>query len=237
MVPSLLILASSACKSFQCLISALTQGGRGTRQASITGVCVVLTVSGPHWVCPAHGSVCFPGLHCSGSRLLCRGAVQSGPWVACPSQVWDAQVQGLGCSRKAQTRRGPRSVPFPGARSSGKQVLGEHTVPGGQWVLITSPVPAARFPEWAARAPSQVSPLGSSSQAATLLADVNRPGSQGDLVSKLEPAHSSVEGAVTRAEIAPCLLPPVGGGAGLQPASSPFVFAQSFVPWVGQAVR
>ena len=31
--------------------------------------------------------VCFPGLHRSASRLLCRGTVQSRPWVACTSQV------------------------------------------------------------------------------------------------------------------------------------------------------
>ena len=44
--------------------------------------------------------------------------------------------------------------------------------------------------------PSQVccvSPLGSSSQAMTLLADVNHPGSQEDLVSNWEPAHNLVE--------------------------------------------
>ena len=34
----------------------------------------------------------------------------------------------------------------------------------------------------------------------------------------------------------PASLPPVGGGADPQPASSPLVFAQSFVLWVGQAV-
>ena len=33
-----------------------------------------------------------------------------------------------------------RFVPFPGLRSSGGQVLGECTVPGGPFVLITSPV-------------------------------------------------------------------------------------------------
>ena len=39
-----------------------------------------------------------------------------------------------------------------------------------------------------------------------LLADVNRPGSQEDLVSNWEPAHSLVEDAISGAEIAPCLL-------------------------------
>ena len=48
--------------------------------------------------------------------------------------------------------------------------------------------------------------LGSSSLAATLLADVNHPGSKEDLVSNWEPAHSLVEDAISGAEIAPCLL-------------------------------
>ena len=85
----LFILASSVCKSLQCLISTLTQGGKGgllfrlTCSVMLWGGrntankyhwCVwgVLTVSGPHWVCPCSWRVCFPGLHCSGSRLLCR---------------------------------------------------------------------------------------------------------------------------------------------------------------------
>ena len=38
----------------------------------------------------------------------------------------------------------------------------------------------------------------------TLLADVNHPGSQEDLVSNWEPAHNLVEDAVSGAEIAPC---------------------------------
>ena len=48
--------------------------------------------------------------------------------------------------------------------SSGNKVLGEHTVPGGRSILITSLVPAAKFPRCTVRAPSQVwhvSALGS----------------------------------------------------------------------------
>ena len=85
-----------------------------------------------------------------------------------------------------------------------------------------------------------VSPLGSWSQAVTLLAHVNRPGSQEDIVSNWEPAHSLVEDAVSGAEIAAALIfwlwlsqasPSASswGGAYMQPASSLLVFAQSFV--------
>ena len=76
---SVLILASAVCKSLQCLISTLTQGGEGGHLFRLTCSVVlwggrntankyhwrvwgVLAVSGPHWVChpptrPAH-SVC-----------------------------------------------------------------------------------------------------------------------------------------------------------------------------------
>ena len=66
----LFILASSVCKSLQCLISALTQGGeighlfrltcsvvlwggRNTASKYHWHVWGVLAVSGPHWICPS----------------------------------------------------------------------------------------------------------------------------------------------------------------------------------------
>ena len=100
----LFILASSVCKSLQCLISTLTQGGEDDHLFRLTCSVVlwggrntankyhwhvwgVLAVSGPQMVCPCLQSVCFPGLYCSGSRSLCRRTVQSEPWVSCTSQV------------------------------------------------------------------------------------------------------------------------------------------------------
>ena len=66
---SLFILASFVCKSLQCLISALTQGGEGGHLFRLTCSVVlwggrntankyhwhvwgVLAVPGPHWICP-----------------------------------------------------------------------------------------------------------------------------------------------------------------------------------------
>ena len=88
MVPSF-YLASFVCRCLQCLISALTQGGEGGLLFRLTcspvlwggrnsankyhwHVWGVLAVSPPHWVCPRSPRVCFPSLHCSGFRLLCR---------------------------------------------------------------------------------------------------------------------------------------------------------------------
>ena len=87
----LFLLASSVCKSLQRLISALTQGGEGghlfrltcsvccreggTLQANTTGMCGERSQCLGHTgFAPAH-RVCFPGLHCSGSSLLCRGTL------------------------------------------------------------------------------------------------------------------------------------------------------------------
>ena len=134
MVP-LLVLSSVYCP-LQCLISTLTQGGgsghffrltcsvvlwggRNTANKYHWHVRGVLTVSRPHWVCPRSQRMCFPSLHCSGSRLLCWELSDEGPglhtltrskplrfrflgtpqkcrlgwaFVLCPSQVRAAQV-------------------------------------------------------------------------------------------------------------------------------------------------
>ena len=127
----LFVLTSSVCWSLQCLISALTQGGGGRHffrltcsvelcgerdAANNTGVCS--QCPGYTGFAPTHG-VCFPCLHCLGSRLLFWELSEAGPglyalpkskpprfrysgspqrrrlsWacVLCPSQVQAAQV-------------------------------------------------------------------------------------------------------------------------------------------------
>ena len=144
----LFILASSVCWSLQCLISALTEGGSGGHFFRLTCSVVlwggrnaanilhwsVFAVSWPHWVCPHSRHVCFPSLHCLGSRLLCRGLLDPGPglhalprskplrfrysgtpqrhrlgWacILCPSQVRAAQVTRCLASVAAATYRLP----------------------------------------------------------------------------------------------------------------------------------
>ena len=221
----LFILASSVCWSLQCL----TQGGRWwslflgslvqlccgegrTLQTNITGMCGECSQCQDHTgFAPAH-SMCafpvyiaqapgcsagekfkvgpgfhvhFPGLSHSGSSsgVLHKGTDSVGPafWacVLCPSQFWAAQAT-----------RCLASTYSPGAVH-----------------LITSPVPAARFPGCAAASQMcLVSPLGSWSLAATLLMDVNYPGFQEDLVSDWEPARSWWGDAISRAEFASFLL-------------------------------
>ena len=169
-------MASSVCRSLQCLISALTQGGKGGLLFRLTcsvlpwggrntankyhwRVWGVLVVSQPQWVCPCSQRVCFPSLPCSGSKLLCRepalgcmhfpGLSHSGS----DSQVLHKGTDLVGpafCAlpRSEQLRR-------PGARRVHPPMCMVH--------LITSQVPATRCPGCTAGAPSQVcraSPLG-----------------------------------------------------------------------------
>ena len=56
--------------SFAC--SVVLWGGRNAANKCHWHVWGVLPVFWPHWVCPHSRHVCFPCLHCSGSRLLYR---------------------------------------------------------------------------------------------------------------------------------------------------------------------
>ena len=164
----------------------------------------------------------FPGLSYSSSRILCLGT---------------DSVRCVFCAL-------PKSKQL---RSPG--VWWEHCP---RWAVHLNhlPVLATRFPPCAVRALSQVccmSPLRRWSQPVTLLSDVNRPGSQEDVVSNWQPAHSLVEDASLWGLVgaATCLLAlavacmPLwlwcGDEACTLPASSPLVLAQSFVLWPGQA--
>ena len=138
-------------------------GEGGTLQTNITAMCGECSQCMDHTgFAPAQGSVCFLGLHCSGSRVLCRGTVQNSPvFYALPRSKL---LRLLGTLQGHRLSLGMHFLPFPGLSSSGNQVLGKCTVPGGPCILITSQVLAAQFPECTRRGPSQirhVSPLGS----------------------------------------------------------------------------
>ena len=128
-----------------------------------------LTAACAFWVYTAQAAGCFAG-HCPKQAL---GFLHF-PGLSCLGEV-------LGYAARAQIQLSMCFVPFPGPSSSGDQVLGERTVQGGPYILITSLVLRAQLPGCAVRL-SQVccvSPLGSLPQAATLLADVNHPGRHG----------------------------------------------------------
>ena len=178
----LFILASSVCKSLQCLISTLTQGGKGGHLFRLTCSVVLWggrdTANNHHWHVWGVLAVYAPHCTCPSSRcrvlheftlLSLQGALQG----YCPKWALRfVNFPGLSCSgswvlHKGTDLFGEHFVPFPGSSSSGDQVLGKCTVPCGLCVLITSPVLASWCPRCATGAPSQVchvggvSPLGS----------------------------------------------------------------------------
>ena len=174
----LFILAFSVCTSLQCLISALTQGAKvvthlgslvqlcceegGALQANVTGECGVRAQCLGHTgFAPTH-DVCFPGLHCSGSRLLCRELRQALGCVHFPGL--SRSGSGSRVLHKGADSVGPAFCALTGLSCSGHQVLGARSLPRWAVRLITSPVPAALFPGWQRVRLPQVcpaSPLGS----------------------------------------------------------------------------
>ena len=90
----------------------------------------MLTRSRPHWVCPRSRCVCFPSLHCSDSRLLCRELSDMGPGLhALPrSKLLRFRILGT-LQRRRLGREGLHFAPIPGPSSSGDQVLGERSCP------------------------------------------------------------------------------------------------------------
>ena len=140
-------------------------GEGGALQTNVTGLC------GEHSQCSSHtgfappcGHVCFPRLHCSGSRLLYR------EWALCCLRFQFSgtpQKHGLAWACVL-------CLPCPS--SSGRQELDGRTLPG-----CGAPSPL-RCPSLSFRLGAGwvhlVSFLGSWSLAATLPADVNHPKSQ-----------------------------------------------------------
>ena len=167
----LFILASSVCWSFQCLISALKKGGEGGHLFRLTYSVVlwggrstankypwrVLTVSWPHWVCSRSRCVCFPSLHCSGSRLLCLQLSEAGPGLcALPrSKPFRFRFRFSGTPQRHRLSWTCVLCPSHVRAAQATRCL-TSTVTPRCGVSYTSPIPAAQFAGWQQACPSQV---------------------------------------------------------------------------------
>ena len=168
--------------------------------------------------CSRSRHVCFPCLHCLGSRLLCRELSEASPGLCALPRSKPLRFRYTVVLRGADLV-GPVFCALPRLEQLRWPGVGR-----AWWLqLIASPVPAAQFSGCTTGAPSA--------------ADVDYPESQEVLVS-MKPACSSVDNASLGLRLPPsgsgCPRLPVSGGgwAGLQPAS----FAQSFVLWVSLVV-
>ena len=99
--------------------------GRNTTNKYHWHVWGVLTVTRSHWVCPRSRCVCFPSLHCLGSRLLCWELSEASPGLYALPRSKPLRFRYSG-SPQSTDRLGLCFVPFPGPSSSGDQVFGEH---------------------------------------------------------------------------------------------------------------
>ena len=153
---------ASVCWPLQCLISALTQGGGGGHFFRLTCSVVlrggrntankyhwlvwgVHTVSRPHWVCPHRWGVCFPSLHCLGSRLLCRELSEVGPGFHARPRSKPLRFQFSGTSQRRRLGWACVLYPSPVRAAQVTRCLASAVAPSWGLCLIASPFPAARF--------------------------------------------------------------------------------------------
>ena len=188
-------------------------------QTNITAVCGEhLWFSGHTVFAPARGGcVCFPCLHCLGSRLLSRERA-----LCC------VDFPGLSCSdsgfrvfHKSTGSVGPVFCAFPSRSTSDSQELDEHTLP-----RCKVPYPPPRGPSLSFLAACwSGAPCVSSGE---LDSSCDPPGgcrpsriSRKSLVRSWKPVCSSVGGAISGAEFAPfpSPLPPASSGGWASPSS------------------
>ena len=188
---------------FRFACSVALRGERGAADESHWRVWGALAVFRPHWVCPCSWHVCFPHLHCSGSRLLYRERA-----LSCVRFQFSGSPQKRGLCWACVLCL-PRS-------SSGRQELDGRTLPGcgapnplrGPSLSFRAMVGCERF----------VSVLRSWPLAATLPAGMSTiQNLRKSLVGNWRPVCNVGGDAVSGAEFAPphpppCLPPQAGDG-------------------------
>ena len=114
---------------FRLTCSLMLWGGRNTANKYHWHLWGVLSVSRPHWVCPCSRCVCFPSLHCSGSKLLCWELSEVGPGLHALPRSKPLRFRFSGTPQRHRLSWAcilcPHFVPLPGPSSSGDQVFGE----------------------------------------------------------------------------------------------------------------
>ena len=156
---------------FRFACSVVLRGGRGPADKCHWRVSGVPAVFRPHWVCPRSQHVCFPRLHCSGSRLLYRERALSCMYFPGLSR----SGSGFWVLHKDADSVGPAFCAFPVGAAQTTRSLTSALSPGAVG-LLPSVVPAS-----VSRCAGQVrlvSVLGSWTLAATLPVDVNHAESQ-----------------------------------------------------------
>ena len=96
----------------------------------------VLTVSGPHWVCPRSRHVCFPIPHCSGCSLFCWKLSEAGPGLHALPRSKPLRFRFLGTPQNTDSV-GPAFCALP--RSEQLRCLVSTVAPSWGCVLLPPP--------------------------------------------------------------------------------------------------
>ena len=129
--------------TFLCSFVQSCCGEGGTLQTSNTGV---YSVSQPHWICPRSRRVCFPCLHCSGSRLLCWELSEADPGLCALPRSKPLRLRFSGTPQRCRLCWACALCPFQVRAAQLTRCLASAVTPSWRLRLITSPIPAARFP-------------------------------------------------------------------------------------------
>ena len=132
-------------------------GEGGTLQTNITSMCGECSRCMDHTgFAPAQHCMCFPDLHCSGSRFLCRALSKAGPAFQVLPRSKPLRFRFSGMPQRH--RLGWVCILYP-SQVRAAQVTRCWQAHSPRWTvrLITSPVPGPRFPGCSARAPRALS--------------------------------------------------------------------------------
>ena len=105
----------------------------------------MLAVSRPHWICPRSWHVCFPCLHCLGSRLLCRELSETGPGLYALPRSKPLRFRFSGMPQRCKLGWACVLCPSQVRAAQVTRCLVSTVTLSWRVHLITSSVPAARF--------------------------------------------------------------------------------------------
>ena len=148
----LFILASSICCSLQCLISVLTQGGKGGHLFRLTcsvllwgqrdtankfhwHVWGVLAVSQPHWVCPCSWCMHFPLYTSQALGCSAREQSEAGPGLCALLRSKPLKFRFSGSPQRGRLCWACVFCPSQVQASQATRCLANAVSPGGEFVL------------------------------------------------------------------------------------------------------
>ena len=169
------------CHLFRLTCSVMLWGGRNTANKYHWHVWGVLAVFWLHWLCAHSCHVRFPGLYCSGSKLLCRELSEAGPGLHALPRSKPLRFRFSDTPQRYRLGWACVLCPSQVGAAQATRCLVSTVSPGGECILSTHQSQRLGFLGGSRRAHLRYAVClfwGDGSLAATLPADVNHPESQ-----------------------------------------------------------